>query len=67
VHDLGLVLVEDKATEREPFRELRLDLLGLLPGMAAGDQVIGLCRLRDYADRDVNVLARPLGVAAGAA
>ena len=42
VHDLGLVLVEDKAPGREPFRELRLDLLGLLPGMAAGDQVIGV-------------------------
>jgi hypothetical protein len=35
--------------------------------MAQGDEVAGLCRLRDYADRDVNVLARPLGVAAGAA
>jgi hypothetical protein len=32
-----------------------------------GDEVVGLCRLRDYADCAVNVLAMGLVVAAGAA
>ena len=32
-----------------------------------GDQVVGLCRLRDYAERVVNVLVRVLVPAAGAA
>jgi hypothetical protein len=36
-------------------------------GTAVHDRVIGLCRLRDYADRDVEVLVRALDVAWGAA
>ena len=42
VHDLGLVLVEGKSPGREPLGELSLDLLCLLPGMTAGDQVVGI-------------------------
>jgi hypothetical protein len=42
-------------------------MFGLLLGVAEHDHVVGLCRLRDYADRDVNVLARVLVQAAGAA
>jgi hypothetical protein len=42
VHDLGLVFVEDKTPGRQPGGELCLDLFGLLPGMTAGDQVIGV-------------------------
>jgi len=40
---------------------------GLLLAVAEHDHVIGLCRLRDYADRGVNVLVRALVLAAGAA
>ena len=56
VSDLRLVLVEDETPGRQPFRELRLDLFGLLTGVAERDQVVGLCRLADYADRGVMVL-----------
>ena len=38
VHDPGLGLVERKAPRRQPRGQPRLDLLGLLPGLAAGDQ-----------------------------
>jgi hypothetical protein len=48
--DARLVLVEGQAPGRQPRGEPRLDLLGFLPGMAAGDQVVGLCRVPGYAD-----------------
>jgi hypothetical protein len=38
-----------------------------LVAMDQDDEVVGLCRLRDYADRGVNVLASGLVLAAGAA
>ena len=41
VNDLRLVLVEDETPGRQPFRELHLDLFGLLTGVAERDQVIG--------------------------
>ena len=41
--------------------------LGLLPGLAAHHQVIGLCRLPDYAERVVKVLVTGLVLAADAA
>jgi hypothetical protein len=50
VDDPGLVLIEDKPSRCQPFGKPRRDLLGLLPGMTAGDQVVGLCGLPDYAD-----------------
>ena len=56
VHDLRLVLVEDETPGRQPFREPRLDLFGLLTGVAERDQVVGLCGPADYADRGVTVL-----------
>ena len=65
--DTRLVLVEGQAPGRQPCGKPRLDLLGLVPGVAQGDQVIGLCRLRDYAERVVNVLVRVLVPAADAA
>jgi hypothetical protein len=42
VHDPGLGLVEHKAPRCQPRGQPRLDLLGLLPGGTAGDQVIGV-------------------------
>jgi hypothetical protein len=56
VSDLRLVLVEDETPGRQPFRELRLDLFGLLTGVAERDQVVGLCGPADYADRGVMML-----------
>jgi hypothetical protein len=47
--DARLVLVEGQAPGRQPCGKFRLDLLGLLPGVAEGDQVVGLCRGPDYA------------------
>jgi hypothetical protein len=52
----------------QELRQALFDLLGL--GSWSGEpeeRVIGLCRLRDYADRGVNVLASWLVLAAGAA
>jgi len=40
---------------------------GLVLSVAVSDDVIRLCRLRDYADRLVNVLVRALSSGAGAA
>jgi hypothetical protein len=42
VDDARLVLVEDQTPRGQPARKLRLDLFGLLPGIAAGDQVVGV-------------------------
>jgi hypothetical protein len=42
VHDAGLVLVEGQPAGGQPFRQPRLDLLGLLPGVTADDHVIGV-------------------------
>ena len=39
---LRLVLVERQPPGRQPRREPRLDLLGLLPGVAQSDQVVGI-------------------------
>jgi hypothetical protein len=62
VGDQGLVLVEfqPEGLPEEP-RQPGLDLLsfGLRPGKFQ-DVVVCLCRLRDYADCDVNVLVRML-------
>jgi hypothetical protein len=40
--DARLVLVEDQASGRQPCREPRLDLLGLVPGVAEGDEIVGV-------------------------
>ena len=42
VNDLRLVLVEDETPGRQPFRELHLDLFGLLTGVAERDQLVGV-------------------------
>src|SRR4051812_23422174 len=42
VHDPRLVLVEGKTPRDQPRGKQRLDLLGLLSGVSAGDQVIGV-------------------------
>jgi hypothetical protein len=57
VDDARLVLVEDQTPGCQPARKLFLDLFGLLPGIAAGDQVIGLCRAPDYAELGRSALA----------
>ena len=63
VNDVRLVFVEDETPGRQPFREPRLDLFGLLTGVAERDQVVGLCRPADYADRGVNGLVGGVGTA----
>ena len=40
--DARLVLVEGQAPGRQPYGEPRLDLLGLVPGVAQGDEVVGV-------------------------
>ena len=40
--DARLVLVEGQSPGRQPCGEPRLDLFGLLPGVAQGDEVIGV-------------------------
>jgi hypothetical protein len=47
--DARLVLVQRQPPLGQPPSEPRLDLLGLLPGAAAGGEVIGLCRTLGYA------------------
>ena len=42
MHDPGLVLVEGKTPGLQPLGQPRLDLLGLLPGVAARREVIGV-------------------------
>ena len=42
VHDPRLVLVEDQTPRRQPCRQPRLDLFGLLPRIAADHHVIGV-------------------------
>jgi hypothetical protein len=49
------------------LHQVRLEPLGVGAILKTDNDVVGLCRLRDYADRVVNVLVRPLGVAADAA
>jgi len=55
-------VVEDQAPRFEPIGKLGLDLLRLLPRAAAGDHVVGLCRLPGYAAWSAGclvVLGRP--------
>jgi hypothetical protein len=59
--------VQLKAQGPEPAGDRVTKLACLCLAVAVRDNIVRLCRLRDYADRDVNVLARPLGAAAGAA
>jgi hypothetical protein len=64
---LGRVEFQSEGLPEEP-REPGLDLLGF--GLRPGESqyvIIRLCRLLDYADRAVNVLAGALVLAAGAA
>jgi hypothetical protein len=35
-------LVEDQTPRSQPLSQLCLDLFGLLPGMAAGDHIVGV-------------------------
>jgi hypothetical protein len=56
VHDLGLVLVEGETSGRQPLGEPCLDPLGVLLGESTHDQIVGLCRPADYADRGVSGL-----------
>jgi hypothetical protein len=52
----------------QELRQPMLDLLGFGLGPGESEQgVVGLCRLPDYADREVSVLVRGLAGAAGAA
>jgi hypothetical protein len=60
VHDLGLVLVEDKTPGCQPSGEPGLGLFGLFPGVSTDDQVIGLCRLPGYAAWAVLLLVKPV-------
>jgi hypothetical protein len=53
-------VVEDQAPRFEPIGKLGLDLLRLLPRAAAGDHVVGLCRLPGYAAWVVLLLVRPV-------
>jgi hypothetical protein len=48
--DARLVLVEGKTPGRQPAGEPGLDLERLLPGVAADDEIIGLCRVASYAE-----------------
>jgi len=41
-HDARLGLVEGQPPGGQPFGHARLDLLGLLPGVAQGDHVVGI-------------------------
>jgi hypothetical protein len=56
VDDPGLVLVEDQTSGSQPGGQPRLDLLGLLLAVTQREQIVGLCRPLDYADRGVKVL-----------
>jgi hypothetical protein len=69
VRDQRLVLVEFQLEViAQELCEALLDLLGFGLGSGEPEEVIlGLCRLRDRAGRDVNVLARALHRVAGAA
>ena len=63
----GLTGVQFQPEPGEPAAQLVPEPLGVLPVLEPDDEVVRLCRLRDYADRDVNVLASALVLAAGAA
>jgi len=45
-NDTGLGLVEDQPSGLQPFGQPRLNLFGLLPGMAAHNQVVSVSRER---------------------
>lgn len=60
VHDTGLVLVEDQTPRSQPLREPRLDLLGVFPRVAQGQQIIGV------SDQNRGARPRRFGVGAGA-
>jgi hypothetical protein len=49
--DARLVLVERQTPRRQPRGEPRLDLDRVLPGVADRDEIIGLCRVSGYAER----------------
>jgi len=42
VHDPGLVLVDGKTPGLQPLGQPRLDLFGLLPGLAAHREIVGV-------------------------
>jgi hypothetical protein len=44
--DPGLGLVEGQAPRRQPLSQPSLDLFGLLSGVTAGDQIVGVPRQR---------------------
>jgi hypothetical protein len=49
VGNARLVLVQGQPPLGQPPGEPRLDLPGMLPGVAADGEIIGLCRSLDYA------------------
>jgi len=59
--------VQLKTESPEPLGDGGPQLAGLVLAVAVRNNVIRLCRLRDYADRSVNVLVRVLSSGAGAA
>jgi hypothetical protein len=60
VHDADLGRLRLQAETGQQARQALQRLLGLAAGPAQDDQIIGLCRLPDYAERDVKVLVRVL-------
>jgi hypothetical protein len=67
VHDPGLGRLRPRRRPASRLVSHAQRGLGLLPGLAAHHQVIGLCRLPDYAERVVKVLVTGLMLAADAA
>src|ERR1035437_10572049 len=59
VDDAGLGFIECQPSPLQPPGQPRLDLFGLLPGVAAHDQVIGISRERRASD------LHPPGIGAG--
>ena len=62
-----LARVQSQGELREPLAKVRQEPLRVTLMLKARDEVIRLCRLRDYAERGVKVLARALPRASGAA
>jgi hypothetical protein len=52
---------------RKPLAKVMQEPARILVILETQDEVVRLCRLRDYADRDVNVLVRALSSGVGAA
>jgi hypothetical protein len=61
--DAGLGLLRRQAELGQQLPQPRKRGLGLLPGLAHHQQIVGLCGPRDYADRGVRMLVG--GVDAG--